>query len=151
MRIVVLLMLRGMPPDLFSWLGWCQRGSKGIFLPLFNSWILQNPIISCPFKCNKMLVALRLASIDFILFDTVQLVWIRAAPVVVNHIPLSKESRCCAARFCLFVPMQYEGLRASILYQVPIFIGLPGIPGLVLYILWTTFRSPPLFQFKDLN
>jgi hypothetical protein len=34
---------RGMPPDLFSWLGWCQRGSKGIlFLPLFNSWILQN-------------------------------------------------------------------------------------------------------------
>jgi hypothetical protein len=55
--------------------------------------------------------------------------------VVVNHIPLSKESRCCAARFCLFVPMQYEGLRASILYQVPIFIGLPGIPGLVLYIL----------------
>jgi hypothetical protein len=46
-----------------------------------------------------------------------------------------KESRCCAARFCLFVPMQYEGLRASILYQVPIFMGLPGIPGLVLYIL----------------
>jgi hypothetical protein len=81
-----------------------------------------------------MLVALRLASIDFILFDTVQLVC-AARLVVVNHIPLSKESRCCAARFCLFVPMQYEGLRASILYQVPIFIGLPGIPGLVLYIL----------------
>jgi hypothetical protein len=65
-----------------------------------------------------MLVALRLASIDFILFDTVQLVWIRAAPVVVNHIPLSNHG---AARFCLFVPM-HEGLRASILYQVPIFI-----------------------------
>jgi hypothetical protein len=81
-----------MPPDLFSWLGWCQRGSKGIlFLPLFNSWILQSLSFLVPFKCNKMLVALRLASIDFILFDTVQLVWIRAARFVVNHIPLSKR------------------------------------------------------------
>jgi hypothetical protein len=43
-----------------------------------------------------------------------------------NHIPLSKRiTVLCGSVF--IVPMQYEGLRASILYQVPIFIGLPGI------------------------
>jgi hypothetical protein len=125
--------LEGMPLDLFSWLGWCQRGSLGYFLQLYSiAGSCRIPIISCPFlKCNKMLVVLRLASIDFILFDTVQLVWNCAALVVVNHIPLSKESRCCAARFCLFVPMQYEGITCPIPLPVPIFIGLCQNPGLV--------------------
>jgi hypothetical protein len=58
--------------------------------------------------------------------------------VVVNHIPLFKESRCCAARFCFICTDAIWRITCSILYQVPIFIGLPGIPGLVLYTLWTT-------------
>jgi hypothetical protein len=92
MRIVVLLMLRGCHPICSPDLAGVSEVLRGYYSYPFNSWILQNPYHFLSFfKCNKMLVALRLASIDFILFDTVQLVWIRAAPVVVNHIPLSKR------------------------------------------------------------
>jgi hypothetical protein len=72
MRIVVLLMPRGMPP--ISPPDLAVAGSMDIILALFNGWILQVLSFLVSFKCNKMLVALRLASIDFILFDTVQLV-----------------------------------------------------------------------------
>jgi hypothetical protein len=103
-----------------------------------------------------MLVALRLASIDFILFDTVQLVWIRAAPVVVNHIPLSKkESRCCAARLVLFICTDAIW-RVTCLYptKFPYLHRLAGNSGLVLYILWTTAHvslAKADFNSKDLN